>query len=1012
MKKRVLSIFLVLLMVITLVPANVFAAENITVTVTPTVAVAKPGDRVTFTANVQGTANYYYWFTVDADGKAESPLNNKSRTFTISNITDAHEGMSVYCVGSGRDHSAAIDALISKASDVKSLVSSIESLGKLISSVDVSEPATIHVTAAQPCDPDKHVEGDAPTCTRGAICSVCGQEYGETNPDNHLNTMLVGVKEATVEEEGYTGDRVCTDCGAVIEKGETVKKLCGDNHVLVKTEAVPATCTEKGMAEYWTCSECGAIFSDADGKNATTLSKLETDRDKTNHTNLVEYPAKAATCKEAGNIHYYYCDGCKDYFSDAEGKNEISHSSTELPKLDHKYVWEAVSENGAEYHQQKCTMCGNITKTGNHTGGAASCVSKATCTECGFTYGEVDKDNHVNTELRNVVESTETTKGYSGDRYCTDCGVLVEVGHETDFACIHELTHFEAKEATCQETGSIEYWKCSKCGKYFSDEAAENEITKDDTVVKTASHHYVLKYDATFHWMACQWCDASPVVGSNKNAHQMDNAEPTCCSGNGCRICEYDDGQRNADNHSGGTEIIGKVEATDDEPGYSGDTKCLGCGKIIEKGHVVYAKCPGGCTELVHHDAVPVTCTEDGNKEYWQCSKCGNCYLDEKATLDATEESVVEKCTGHDIHPGIDSLSAKDLTELLKNSNLTDLSYEQIVEMIKNGSGSGTDISIDSFLDNVKIKDIDHCYDDTYHWLGCQRCGKTLEDLRDDLESNGIVISEKWYELSKKTAHSGGIATCKEKAVCDECGESYGKLGEHRYNKVEEKATCTKGGTITETCTVCGEKGESVTTKALGHKIEKGRCTICREFFKNPFYDVLSSDYFYQSVMWAYYFTPQITAGVDSTHFNPNGSCTRAQFVTFLWRAAGKPTVSGNTAFTDIKAGEYYYEAVRWAVSMGITNGTSKTTFSPNATVTRGQVVTFLWRYYGNPMPSNLNNNPFNDVSRSEYYYYAVLWAVENSVTKGTSDTTFSPTAKCTRAQTVTFMQRAWINIQ
>ena len=128
--------------------------------------------------------------------------------------------------------------------------------------------------------------------------------------------------------------------------------------------------------------------------------------------------------------------------------------------------------------------------------------------------------------------------------------------------------------------------------------------------------------------------------------------------------------------------------------------------------------------------------------------------------------------------------------------------------------------------------------------------------------------------------------------------------------------------------------------------------------------------------------------------------------VTFLWRAAGKPEPAGkDNPFTDVKAGAYYYDAVLWAVEKGITTGTSATTFRPDATCTRGQIVTFLWRSNDQPEPTK-TDNPFTDVKADQYYYKAVLWAVEKGITKGTGDTRFSPDSTCTRGQIVTFLYR------
>lgn len=166
------------------------------------------------------------------------------------------------------------------------------------------------------------------------------------------------------------------------------------------------------------------------------------------------------------------------------------------------------------------------------------------------------------------------------------------------------------------------------------------------------------------------------------------------------------------------------------------------------------------------------------------------------------------------------------------------------------------------------------------------------------------------------------------------------------------------------------------------------------------FTDVSQSDWFYEPVMWAV--SNNITAGVSETKFAPNQTCTRAQAVVFLWNQAGRPTVSRKNAFTDVKSSDWYYKAVQWAVSKGITGGTSKTTFSPNKTCNRAEIVTFLWNRAGKPTVST--KNPFTDVKSSDWYYKAVQWAVANGVTGGTSKTTFSPKKACTRAQIVTFL--------
>ncbi len=211
-------------------------------------------------------------------------------------------------------------------------------------------------------------------------------------------------------------------------------------------------------------------------------------------------------------------------------------------------------------------------------------------------------------------------------------------------------------------------------------------------------------------------------------------------------------------------------------------------------------------------------------------------------------------------------------------------------------------------------------------------------------------------------------------------------FGEYVYNN---DATEKKDGTQTSTCSLCGATD---TITAEGTK------------WKNPFKDIKRSDFYYTPVLWAV--NKGITTGTSNTTFSPNDACTRGQIATFLWRAAGSPTPKTNkNPFTDVKKKDYYYKAVLWAVGKGITSGTSKTTFSPNDPCTRGQIAAFLYRAASSPKPKT-NKNPFTDIKPKDYYYNAVLWAVGNGITAGTSKTTFSPNDPCTRGQIATFLYR------
>lgn len=171
------------------------------------------------------------------------------------------------------------------------------------------------------------------------------------------------------------------------------------------------------------------------------------------------------------------------------------------------------------------------------------------------------------------------------------------------------------------------------------------------------------------------------------------------------------------------------------------------------------------------------------------------------------------------------------------------------------------------------------------------------------------------------------------------------------------------------------------------------------------FRDVRSGQYYYNAVLWAV--KNGITTGTSKTAFSPDDSCTRAQMVTFLWRTAGQPEPSSQeNPFEDVQESAYYYKAVLWAVENKITNGMSDTTFEPEGTVTRGQTATFLFRYKDDAVVPSIAN-PFNDVNEKAYYYEPVLWAYHAGVTKGVSEDSFAPGNDCTRGQIVTFLWRS-----
>ena len=362
-----------------------------------------------------------------------------------------------------------------------------------------------------------------------------------------------------------------------------------------------------------------------------------------------------------------------------------------------------------------------------------------------------------------------------------------------------------------------------------------------------------------------------------------------------------------------------------------------------------------------------------------------------------------------------------------------------------------------------------HTYDEEIPVLTDHAWGEWVVNKEDEANTHirYCVCNESQVEphhfdegvVTEEATHtSGGIKTY----TCGDCGYSYTEeipaAPEHQWTEwyangdgthsrscpcnATETSDCTyddgvvtKAPTIDEegektfTCTVCAHTRTEPVDKLPEHTHAYGQWEVykepsskedgevrryceCGEYesdvipaLTNPFQDTKEGSYCYEPILWAAW--KGITAGTSETEFSPDDRCTRAQVVTFLWRAMGEPEpTTTENPFSDVKEKSFYYKAVLWAVENGITAGTGGGKFSPDQTCTRAQVVSFLWRAMGKPEPTT-TVHPFRDVKESAFYYKAMLWAVENGITAGYTTTTFAPDMACTRGQVVTFLYRA-----
>ena len=600
----------------------------------------------------------------------------------------------------------------------------------------------------------------------------------------------------------------------------------------------------------------------------------------------------------------------------------------------------------------KSCSCGEISTTETFT---------AAGTQLGHAWASdwsKDTDNHWKECSRCHEKKDEAAHDYGSDNICDTCGYDKTVPHT------HNLTLVPAKAPTCTEKGNTAYYTCDGCDKWFEDATGASEITDKTSVILAATGHSASdwKSDNTDHWKECTVVGCGVIIEGSKAAHTagewiIDTPATATTSGSKhkeCTVCGY----------TMATETIPATGGGEHTHSYGSEWK------------------------------------NDADNHWHECS-CG----DKKDTA------------AHTAGEWIIDTPATATTSGSKHKECTVCGYTMTIETIPATGGGEHTHSYGSDWKN----------DATNHWHECS-CGD-----KDDVAAH---TASDWIIDTPATATTSG-SKHKECTVCKRVLET-GTIpatggGGGGYSYYTIKATAEAGGSISpsgnvsvregrdQTFTITPDKGYAVANvkidgKSIGavksytfenvsrtHTIE----VIFMKANGNPqtgvFVDVATGSYYEDAVDWAV--ENGITKGTDDTHFSPDGICTRAQAVTFLWRTAGSPASKTSTMpFTDVPVGSYYYDAVLWAVENGITKGTSDTTFSPNMTCSRAQIVTFLWRSEKSPAAGTAN--PFADVKSTAYYADAVLWAVKEDITKGTTSTTFSPDADCTRAQIVTFLWR------
>ena len=679
---------------------------------------------------------------------------------------------------------------------------------------------------------------------------------------------------------------------------------------LTKHDATDSTCAEAGHDAYWECANCGQLFSDAEGENA-----IDKPVEKALAAHKLSKVEKVdPTCAKAGAEEHWKCDVCGKLFSDADGKNEIS-APVEIKKLDHTIELKddkdpTCTEKGYT-GDEVCSVCGEVVKKGS----------------------EIAALGHT-PELKDKKEATCEEKGYSGDYYCSVCGELIAKGNEVD-ALGHKWDEGKVTtEPTCTEEGVMTFTcEHDKTHTYTEPIEALGHKWSDWKVTIPAT-----ETEGGYEARTCSVCGERetreiPPVTHKHQLVAVAKVEPTCetAGSEACWQCEgchkyFSDAEGKVEieapvaiaalGHD--TEIRGAKDPTCAAEGYTGDTYCKRCDKLISEGKPiaklahqwgewvvttpatettegVQTRTCSVCGEketraipvlthehtLVAVNGVAATCEDAGFEPYWKCTDCSRLFSDAEGKHEI-EAPVVIAALGHKLVKH----DAKAPTATAPG-NIEYWECSVCHKLFADAEGK-TEIKLeDTVLQPVKPEKCD----------GGDKCPSIILTDVDRSPTS-------WYHEAVDWAYVNEITK----------GSS--------TTKFSPNAECTRE--------------QMVTFLWRAMNMPKATITSC------PFTDVNPGAYSYAAILWAY--ENEIINGTAKDKFSPSAPVTREQVVTILWRLAKSPSVEGKMPFSDVNAG-YSFDAIRWAAANNVTTGYPDGTFRPTKSVSRAEIVTLLYRY-------------------------------------------------------------------